>query len=110
MPTGAVTLELLRGVEVERRRFDPQRASPFVNKSFSEATRRAYGRAVREFFRCAGDLRRTAITRAPERGLSYRQVQLMSQHGDPQTVMRYDHGRENLDQHAVNFLGDEEEG
>ena len=28
---------------------------------------------------------------------------------DPQTVMRYDHGRENLDQNAVNFLGYDEE-
>jgi hypothetical protein len=26
------------------------------------------------------------------------------QHKDPKTVMRYDHGRENLDQSAVNFL------
>jgi hypothetical protein len=28
----------------------------------------------------------------------------MSKHKDPKTVMRYDHGRENLDQNAVNFL------
>jgi integrase len=44
------------------------------------------------------DLRRTAITRALE-----------SKHRDPKTVMRYDHGRENLDQSAVNFLNYEEE-
>jgi integrase len=50
------------------------------------------------------DLRRTAITRALDAGLSYRQVQMMSKHRDPKTVMRYDHGRENLDQNAVNFL------
>ena len=50
------------------------------------------------------DLRRTAITRALESGLTYRQVQMMSKHRDPKTVMRYDHGRENLDQNAVNFL------
>jgi integrase/recombinase XerD len=50
------------------------------------------------------DLRRTAITRALEVGLTYRQVQMMSKHRDPKTVMRYDHGRENLDQNAVNFL------
>jgi integrase/recombinase XerD len=55
------------------------------------------------------DLRRTAITRALETGLSYRQVQMMSKHKDPKTVMRYDHGRENLDQSAVNFLGYDEE-
>jgi integrase len=56
------------------------------------------------------DLRRTAITRALESGLTYRQVQMMSKHRDPKTVMRYDHGRENLDQNAVNFLQYEDEG
>lgn len=55
------------------------------------------------------DLRRTAITRALEMGQTYRQVQMMSKHKDPKTVMRYDHGRENLDQNAVNFLHFEEE-
>ncbi len=55
------------------------------------------------------DLRRTAITRALEMGQTYRQVQMMSKHKDPKTVMRYDHGRENLDQNAVNFLGYDEE-
>jgi integrase/recombinase XerD len=55
------------------------------------------------------DLRRTAITRALESGLAYRQVQMMSKHKDPKTVMRYDHGRENLDQNAVNFLRYEDE-
>lgn len=55
------------------------------------------------------DLRRTAITRALDQGLSYRQVQMMSGHKDPKTVMRYDHGRENLEQNAVNFLQYEDE-
>lgn len=50
------------------------------------------------------DLRRTAITKALDSGLTYRQVQMMSKHKDPKTVMRYDHGRENLDQNAVNFI------
>ena len=50
------------------------------------------------------DLRRTAITRALDQGLSYRQVQMMSGHKDPKTVVRYDHGRENLEQNAANFL------
>jgi integrase/recombinase XerD len=54
------------------------------------------------------DLRRTAITRALEMGQTYRQVQMMSKHKDPKTVMRYDHGRENLDQNAVNFLAYED--
>jgi integrase/recombinase XerD len=40
------------------------------------------------------DLRRTAITHAFDSGLTYRQVQMMSKHKDPKTVMRYDHGRE----------------
>jgi integrase len=148
------------------RRFDPKSATPFVNKSVSEATRRAYGRALREFFQSAGmkhpsevvhsggehaplfqphtnyrtpdfdkplstrmvqrivkrwadysrlgdrsphDLRRTAITRALESGLTYRQVQMMSKHRDPKTVMRYDHGRENMEQNAVNFLAYDDE-
>jgi site-specific recombinase XerD len=55
------------------------------------------------------DLRRTAITKALDSGLTYRQVQMMSKHKDPKTVMRYDHGRENLDQNAVNFLQYEDE-
>ena len=55
------------------------------------------------------DLRRTAITRALDSGLTYRQVQMMSKHRDPKTVMRYDHGRENLEQNAVNFLSYNEE-
>ncbi len=50
------------------------------------------------------DLRRTAITEALDSGLTYRQVQMMSKHKDPKTVMRYNHGRENMDQNAVNFL------
>jgi integrase/recombinase XerD len=54
------------------------------------------------------DLRRTAITRALETGLTYRQVQMMSKHKDPKTVMKYDHGRENMEQNAVNFLGYDE--
>lgn len=54
------------------------------------------------------DLRRTAITRALDTGLTYRQVQMMSGHKDPKTVMRYDHHRENLEQNAINFLNYDE--
>lgn len=50
------------------------------------------------------DLRRTAITKALDTGLTYRQVQMMSGHRDPKTVMRYDHGRENFELNAVNFI------
>ena len=53
--------------------------------------------------------RRTAITRALESGLTYRQVQMMSKHRYPKTVMRYDHRRENMEQNAVNFLEYDEE-
>jgi integrase len=42
------------------------------------------------------DLRQTAIAKALDSGLTYRQVQMMSKHKDPKTVMRYNHGRENL--------------
>lgn len=55
------------------------------------------------------DLRRTAITKALDSGLTYRQVQMTSKHKDPKMVMRYDHGRENLEQNAVNFLTYDEE-
>jgi len=54
------------------------------------------------------DLRRTAITKALDQGMTYRQVQMMTGHKDPKTVMRYDHGRENLEQNAVNFLNYDE--
>jgi hypothetical protein len=54
LPTEALTPEILRSGEVERKRFDPRSAAPFVNKSVSEATRRTYGRALRDFFQFAG--------------------------------------------------------
>jgi hypothetical protein len=54
LSTEALTPEILRGGEVAARRFDPKSAFPFINKSVSEETRRAYGRAVREFFQSAG--------------------------------------------------------
>ena len=34
---------------------------------------------------------------------------MMWKHRDPKTVVRYDQGRENLEQNAVNFLGYGEE-
>ena len=54
MSNEALTPEILRGEELSQQRFDPKSATPFVNKSVSEATRRAYGRALREFFQSAG--------------------------------------------------------
>ena len=38
-----------------------------------------------------------------------RHVEMVSKHRDPKIVMHYDHGRENLDQNAVNFLVYDEE-
>jgi RHS repeat-associated protein len=55
------------------------------------------------------DLRRTVFTQALESGPGYRQVRMVSKHNGPKTVMRYDHGRENHEQYAVNFLGYDEE-
>ena len=45
-----------------------------------------------------------------ESGLTCRQVQIMSKHKDPKTMMRYDQGRKNPEQAAVNFLRYGEEG
>jgi site-specific recombinase XerD len=50
------------------------------------------------------DLRRTAITRALDQGLSHRQVRMMTGHKSLEMVMRYDHHRESLELNAVNFL------
>ena len=50
------------------------------------------------------DLRRTAITRALDQGLTHRQVRMMSGHKSLEMVLRYDHNRENLELNAVNFL------
>lgn len=56
------------------------------------------------------DLRRTAITRALDQGLTPRQVRMMSGHKSLEMVLRYDHQRENLELNAVNFLTYEENG
>jgi hypothetical protein len=54
LSTEALTPEIFRSGETPARRFDLKSAAPFVNKSVSEATRRAYSRALREFFQSAG--------------------------------------------------------
>jgi site-specific recombinase XerD len=48
------------------------------------------------------DLRRTVVTELLNRGHSYREVQMVTKHRDPKTVMRYDHARENLESNPVN--------
>ncbi len=54
------------------------------------------------------DLRRTVVTELLNRGHSYREVQMVTKHKDPKTVMRYDHARENLDRNPINTFGYEE--
>jgi integrase/recombinase XerD len=55
------------------------------------------------------DLRRTAITRALDQGLSHRQVRMMTGHKSLEMVLRYDHHRESMELNAVNFLDYDEE-
>jgi integrase/recombinase XerD len=55
------------------------------------------------------DLRRTVVTKLLNDGRSYREVQMVTKHKDPKTIMRYDHARENLDSSPVNTLTWEEE-
>jgi integrase/recombinase XerD len=50
------------------------------------------------------DLRRTVVTKLLNDGHSYREVQMVTKHKDPKTIMRYDHARENLDSNPVNSL------
>ncbi len=50
------------------------------------------------------DLRRTVVTELLNRGHSYREVQMVTKHKDPKTVMRYDRARENLENSPVNTL------
>ena len=54
------------------------------------------------------DLRRTVVTELLNRGHSYREVQMVTKHRDPKTVMRYDYARENLDNNPINNFGYDE--
>jgi integrase/recombinase XerD len=72
---------------------------------------RMIGKIVKKYADYAGlgdvsphDLRRTAITRALDQGFSIREVQMMSGHKDIRSLMKYDHGRENLEKNPVNNL------
>jgi integrase len=55
------------------------------------------------------DLRRTAITRAYDLGMTDRQVQAMSGHRDPRSTQRYDRHRYNLEHSAIRSLHYEDE-
>ena len=48
------------------------------------------------------DLRRTVVTEMLSQGYSYRDVQMVTKHRDPKTIMTYDRARENLDSSPVN--------
>jgi integrase/recombinase XerD len=54
------------------------------------------------------DLRRTAITRALDLGHTYRQVQNGSGHKHIQSVQRYDHHRQSLEDNSINLLNYDE--
>ena len=54
------------------------------------------------------DLRRTAITRGLDLGHTYRQIQNGSGHKHIQSVVRYDHHRQSLDDNSINLLNYDE--
>ena len=83
MPTEALIPEIRRGGEVSERRFDPRSAAPFVYKSTSEETRRAYRRTLLEFFRFAGMKHPTDVL--PDEVLRWRDT-LRSQRKSAATV------------------------
>jgi site-specific recombinase XerD len=56
--------ELLQKEAVAPKRFDPRTATPFVNKSVSEETRRAYRKAVADFFLFIGGKHPTEVVPA----------------------------------------------
>lgn len=54
------------------------------------------------------DLRRTAITRGLDLGHTYRQIQNGSGHKHIQSVVRYDHHRQSLEDNSINMLNYDE--
>jgi len=55
------------------------------------------------------DLRRTIVTEMLNRGYTYREVQMVTKHKDPKTIMKYDKARENLEANPVNKFSYEDE-
>ena len=51
----------LQNQSLTPKRFDPRTATPFVNKSVSEETRRAYRRAISDFFQFVGGKHPTEV-------------------------------------------------
>jgi site-specific recombinase XerD len=56
--------DLLQSEATPAKRFDPRSATPFVNKSVSEQTRRAYRKAVADFFQFVGGKHPTEVVPA----------------------------------------------
>src|SRR5215210_3006570 len=56
--------DLLQREAIAPKRFDPRLATPFVNKSVSEETRRAYRRAVADFFQFVAGKHPTEVSPA----------------------------------------------
>lgn len=56
--------DLLQREAIAPKRFDPRSAAPFVNKSVSEETRRAYRKAVADFFQFIGGKHPTEVVPA----------------------------------------------
>ena len=113
--------EKRRSVWVENRTQDQYVFQPLRNHRTGEhnrgLTRQMIAKIVSKWADFCGikgrvtphDLRRTAITRALNQRWTYREVQMMSKHKDPKTVMRYDYERDNLERNPVNKLSYEEE-
>lgn len=64
--------------------FDPRAAQPFITKSLSAETRRAYAAAIRDFFLFVGHLHPLAVT--PQHVIGYRD-RLMAMRRRPRTVV-----------------------
>jgi hypothetical protein len=62
--------DILQREAIAPRRFDPHSAAPFINESVSEETRRAYQRAVADFFQFVGGKHPTEVV--PNDVLSWR--------------------------------------
>jgi len=117
----AIDRYLRRSVWVENRTEDQYVFQPTENNRTGVhnrgLTRQMIAKIVRKWADFCGikgkvtphDLRRTAITRALNQGRTYREVQMMSKHKDPKTVMRYDYERDNLERNPVNTLSYDEE-
>ncbi|MBA3241087.1 MAG: tyrosine-type recombinase/integrase [Acidobacteria bacterium] len=113
--------EKRRSVWLENRTEDQYVFQPIENHRTGRhnrgLTRQMIGKIVKKWADFTGikgkvtphDLRRTAITRALNQGRTYREVQMMSKHKDPKTVMRYDYERDNLERNPVNSLSYEDE-